>query len=622
LTLKKPFTVCLLFFLQVVAYGFCDSLPPDTTSKERRDFVEPISVQDTSVIVQDTTSFNRIKQKFSKRRWTRLLYDAIVREPKSLENRDDYSTERAYLPFQERKIENIEIITLCPFGTSVYEPDVMDSSWIVLSANKMYLKTRENLIRKNLFFNKGDKIDPLVFAETEAYLRSIGFVHDVRIVVDTINMEDDMAKVTVIVRDRFPTAFGINSVDAHSADFEVYNKNLARTGSELYLRGIYDYNYTRQWGYGVDGRYNNIAKTFINTQAKYLDRITSKDIYAAIERPLRTTLQNYGLISYEQETRQLEVVPWDSISPPHYYAFSSALGHAFRLGTSEKSLFFSVAGGYLNYRSSFSAVEMLPNPLQYQYVPRHTFLMQFNLYHQRYYRQCMINSFGVMENIAHGFLLSGQAGYDMLSGFYNVPYFSLAGAIGKQFSFANINFNTSFGAHVVDRQLHNGIINAGTSIFSPLLPLGNARFRQFLNVKYATYLNSHNAFGFIDSNLPGKLQPSSLDDVQGSQRLGFNTESNFFTSVRLIGFRMVVFVFFEGEWISDKRTTPVFENFNWASGVGIRLCNDLLVFNTIVLTVGFYPSAQHIGDFFGGFTSDLRQTPNFLPKLPQVILID
>ena len=612
----------LFIILQTVSYGFCNTLQPDTIKKERKDFVAPVGVQDTSVFVQDTTSFNRIKKKLSKRRWTKLLYDAIVREPKTPENKEDYCTDMAYHPYKNRKIANIEIITLCPFGTNVNEPEVVDSSWWVRSANKLYLKTRENLIRKNLFFHEDDKIDPLTFAEAEAFLRGIGFVHDVRIVVDTTNMEDDMAKVTVIVRDRFPTAFGINSVNSHSADFEVYNKNFARTGSELYLRGIYDYNYTPQWGYGVDGRYNNIAKTFINTKAKYLDRITSKDIYASVDRPLRTTLRNYGQISYEQATRRLEVVSWDSISPPYYNAFSSALGHAVRLETSEKSLFFSVTGGYLNYHSSFSAVEMQPIPLKYQYVPRQTFLLQFNLYHQRYYRQCMINSFGVTENIAHGFLLSGQAGYDMLSGFYNVPYFSLEGAMGKQFSFANINFSASFGSHIVDRQLHNGIINAGTSMFSPLLYLGNARFRQFLNVKYATYLNSYNDFGYIYSNLPSKMHPSSLEDLQGTRRLGFNTESNFFTSVRLIGFRMVVFAFFEGEWISDKSAPNIFDNFNWGSGLGIRLCNDLLVFNTIVLTVGFYPGAQSFGDFFGTFSSDLRWKPNFLPKYPQVIQID
>ena len=620
--MKKTFWVCFIFLLQFVAYGFHDTPLQDTIKKRQKEFVASVGVKDTTVFVQDTVGFSRMKQNFSKKRWTKLLYDAIVRKPKTPENKENYSTERAYQPYRERIIENIDIITLYPFGTNVNQPDVIDSNWWVLPANKLYLKTRESQIHKNLFFRKNDKIDPLVFAETEAYLRSIGYVHDVRIVVDTTNMEDDKARVTVIVRDKFPIAFGINSVNTHSADFEVYDKNFVQSGSELYLRGIYDYNYSRQWGYGVDGRYNNIAKAFINTRVGYLDRITSKDVSASIARPLRTTLRNYGQVGYEQATRRLEVVPWDSTSPPYYNALSSALGHAFRLGTSEHTFFFSVACSYLNYFSSFSAVDMQPIPIRYQFASRQTYLLQFNLFHQRYYRQCMINSFGVTENIAHGFLVSGQTGYDVLVGFYNAPYFSMEGAMGKQFSFANINFNASFGAHIVDRQLHNGIINAGTSTFSPLLNLGNSRFRQFLNVKYSTYLNSHNTFGYIYSNLPGKLQPSSLDNVQGTQRLGFNTEGNFFTLVRLIGFRMVVFVFFEGEWISDKSASTMFQNFNWASGLGIRLCNDLLVFNTISLTVGFYPSAQHIGDFFGGFTSDLRRTSNFLPKFPQVVQVD
>lgn len=620
--MEKTIIICFLFLFAGTCYGYYDIIPQDTEIKKQYEFDMQIDVQDTSDFIRDTTSFHRIKRNFSKRWWTKLLYDAIVRVPKTPENKEDYCTDRAYQPYQDRTIETIEIITLYPFGTNINDPEIMDSSWWVQLANKLYFKTQERLVGKNLFFKKGDRIDPLAFAETEAFLRSIGYVHDVRIVVDTTNMDDDKAKVTVIVRDRFPIAFGISSVDLHSADFEIYDKNFIQTGSELYLRGIYNYNYRPQWGYGIDGRYNNIGKTFINTKARYLDRITSKDIFATIDRPLRTSLKYYGQISYEQSTRRLETFVWDSISPPFYKAFSSVLGHTVRLGSSEKSFFFSMAGGYLNYHSSFEAVEMKPNPMQYQYVSRQTFLLQLNLFHQRYYKQSMINSFGVTENIAHGFLLSGQAGYDMLSGFYNVPYFSLMGAIGKQFYFANISFNTSFGSHIVERQLHNGIINAGTNIFSPLFPIGNSRFRQFLNVKYATCLNSYNDFGYINSNLPNKMQPSLLDDIQGTRRLGFNTESNFFTSIRLIGFRMVVFVFIEGEWISDKTAPTMFQNFNWASGVGIRLCNDLLVFSTIVLTVGFYPGVQHVGDFFGGFTSDLRRTSDFLPKFPQVVKID
>jgi len=204
----------------------------------------------------------------------------------------------------------------------------------------------------------------------------------------------------------------------------------------------------------------------------------------------------------------------------------------------------------------------------------------------------------------------------MLSDFYNAPYFSLSGAAGKQFSFANIHISAAFGAHVVDRQLHNGVFNVSTHLFSPLLRLGNSRFRQFLNADYATHLNKNNAFGNIYSKLPG----NGNDDLKGMHRLMFNTESDFFTSVRIIGFRMVVFVFFEGEWLSDNSKPTIFEHFNWMSGVGIRLRNDLLAFNTIVLTVGFYPGAR-LGDFFGTTVSDLQRSPNFLPRFPEVVQV-
>ncbi len=400
--LKKHLVFCLFLLSTNFSYCFVINILESDTIKYLRE--APINHQDTAAIIKDTTQFKKIKTRFSKKKWTKVLYDAIVNVPKSPSEKDDYSIDKEYQPYKGRKIENITVVSLPPFGTSVYYPDsIMDNRWWVHSANKVHFKTQEKAVVKNLLFHKGETVDPLVFAETEAFLRSTGFIHDVRIVIDTIGADENETQITVIVRDKFPIAFGIRSVNTHSFDFEVFDKNVAHTGSELYLRSIYNHNYIPSWGYGIEGKYNNIAKSFVNIEGKYLDQITEKSVYASVERPLRITLKDYGKISYEQSQRRLSVTPWDSISPPYYNAFSSALGYAFRLNSSPSSVFFSIAGAYYNYRSSFSSVGMSPVPMLYEFTSRQTFLAQINFYRQRYYRQSMIHNFGVVENVAYGF---------------------------------------------------------------------------------------------------------------------------------------------------------------------------------------------------------------------------
>jgi outer membrane protein assembly factor BamA len=96
-------------------------------------------------------------------------------------------------------IGNIEIVTNQVF----YEAEYEDLFWPYEVANKLHVKTREDIIRQELLFAPGDPADPEILAETERNLRSLIFIRDARI--ETIPAEDGTVDVRVRTFDAWST---------------------------------------------------------------------------------------------------------------------------------------------------------------------------------------------------------------------------------------------------------------------------------------------------------------------------------------------------------------------------------------------------------------------------------
>jgi hypothetical protein len=80
------------------------------------------------------------------------------------------------------------------------------------------------------------------------------------------------------------------------------------------------------------------------------------------------------------------------------------------------------------------------------------------------------------------------------------------------------------------------------------------------------------------------------DSVNGSQRLSVSLESVLFSPVNLYGFRFAFFGFTDFSFLSG--TNEIIGKGNTLSGIGlgIRIRNDNLVFNTFQVRFGFFPN--------------------------------
>lgn len=593
-------------------------------------FVKNIFTQDTvlsgfkNVEARDTAIrdmpdiYKKIKAS-SKSNIGKSIYNALIREP----SQPDIPVEKQdYKPYEGKIIEAIEIIVLNPFGTDVDNPLVGPVKGVQKNANDLHIRTKKNVIRNNLQFKEGDPVNSVIISETETYLRNLGYINDARIKIQEIALIDRVI-IQVVVRDVWSLGVDISELSGSALDISVFDKNIFGYGNRTEVNFIYDKNYSRRTGYGAGYLHKNLMHTFIDLEGFYLDDIKSRKLSLSAERPLQTTLKNFGQISFFTQNGRPGIIGWDSISPDRIKNFSVSFGRAVTLPAKDVVKRLVFAGRYLEKSPEYIDVTLPENfLLPYDHVKKRSFLFQASLYQQAYYKEHLIHGFGVTEDIAHGYNLSAQIGYTRFPQYKSGVYASFSASGGKNMKIGNFYAAAAVSSYFNNGDPFEGVLKFDLHYFSPLQRSGRYRFRHFLNIDYSRLLNPVGSFdhSIYFSQLTNLYTWNSRYDAAGNERLAFNLESDMFTPFNVAGFRFLLYSFIDIAWIGKNK---LFSNNNLYGGIGlgIRIRNDLLVFKTIELKVGYYPRFDQSGfnDFFDIDTSYPKVSPNFVPGYPDEI---
>jgi hypothetical protein len=150
--------------------------------------------------------------------------------------------------------------------------------------------------------------------------------------------------------------------------------------------------------------------------------------------------------------------------------------------------------------------------------------------------------------------------------------------------------------------------------------MGNYKIRNFVCVDYTRgfdrYTDECLVFG-SDNGFSGFKN----DSVKGAQRLSLSLETVLFSPVNLYGFRFAFFGFADFSLLSA--TNQILGNgYSLSSvGIGVRIRNDNLLFNTLQLRLGFYPNLP-VDSRISNFTlsgEELLRPSNFDSGPPSII---
>jgi len=539
--------------------------------------------------LQSQAFYDSLQAKSKKGRLIDELYRATIinKSTKVQDTTNQKKPELVYMPYNGYTIREIHLAQVDLISGSVIDTSQHATDGFSKILNNTHIHTKENVIRKNLIFKEGDNVDANRMVENERFLRSLRYMDDARIVL--IPVDSNQVDVLVITKDLFPMSFSAtgSNYDVFSVTFD--HRNLAGTGHGVRDRVLVDGRYSPLIGNRFDYEWNNIYKSFINFNLRILTTAKVDNSYARLTKEFITPETKYagGMeISYLRDKLGL-AYPDSSVE----YEFKRTtqnmwLGRSFLLNDEKRS-------------NLILAVKF--NPIQYQKRPVVTVdtnqifqnsqlvlgaisYLQYKTIKTKY-----LKSFGRVEDVPYGFLASLTAGY-LYSDIWRLGYTSIRTGYAKSFNDGSyFQIASDFGSFFRKAEPIQGLFFFKMGYFSPLIKVYNSHLRFGGALRYK---NGINRFKYEWINLKEEVRGVSSDNSRGTSKTTFTSEAVLFTNSFIYGFRLAPYVFADFGTIRYDQANPYEGRFYSGIGLGLRIRNESLVFQTLDISFAVYPNRQ------------------------------
>jgi hypothetical protein len=579
--------------------------PASTTAKKARQtpidsLITPygLMLADSAERVRDSVRYTRLKQRMSKGKLTRELYNALFRDvynsrPSGEVNQIEVNP---YKTYEGRVIGTIFIKRLGVFGASVYDTTRNAANWVEKVANKLHVNTRENVIRRSyLQFQEGDILNPTVLRDNERLLRNVGLFIDVRILVIPRPNSRQFVDVYVITQDVWSLLPDGGFSGFNNFQVGLDQRNFRGLGHQVFNR--IGYNSTRP-GQKTEyqGRYviPYIGKTFLTGRADVVLLRDNKFVSAKVFRPfLNPDTKWAGQLELGRYWTNNRVTDRrDSILsfPLNYYYSDVWIGRSFPspfLVKNPEDRARIVLAGRLTAYDYTRRPEVTADSNQL-YQNRRSYIFSLGYSQRRYVRDVLIYGFGRTEDVPYGSLMSVVAGVEEAElGLRNYVGLSFSrGQYLRKIGYVYGLLNT--GSYFRSGRREQSVINLETNYFSPLHRIKWGQMRHFINTTMTVgadrfnneviNLNSNNIFGAGGAGL------------FGTKRLIVDYENLLFSRVNIAGFRVAFLTFANLGLVSYPERSllagPLYQGY----GLGFRLRNENLTFNSLQIRFTYYPN--------------------------------
>ena len=526
--------------------------------------------------VNDLRLCDFIRSMTSRRRVPRMLYRMLFVRPVLDTTATGQAIDESVLlePFAGKTIGEISIDRRPIFDA--------DGNWLERAANKTHMLTRERVIRRDLLFRTGELLAPQTIIRNKQLLRSRSYLSDVDISVVPDPVDTTCVNIAITTRDSWTISVDGGLHSEGRTTVGVYDANIFGTGNLLRINT----NFNREdFSYGgnlVEYEIPNVPSPFSSA-----DFAGSRDIYTST---LSLWLLNYFMLQTDYEIgltygdiREKRYMIEQDTSLLVKQRDLDAWGGYSHLIPALRSSFY-VTGRY-NYRrvSERPAVSADYNPILHD---QDALLAGVGLYRERFYTANMVYGFGLREYLATGYKAELVSGY-VWGEFRDAMYLGISYVTGGFRPVGYLMGGLTLGSYIDtgSGMWRQSAVDVDLRWFSNLFMLRRSRIRQFLSLNYTQGWNrlsgSDESIRFTDENGLQALK----EHVIGTNRMILNTETVLFSPYHPLGFRIAFFGFADFGLIGYSPN--IFKNeFYTSLGIGVRLRNERLVFNTIQIRLG------------------------------------
>jgi hypothetical protein len=573
--------------------------------------------------IKSALFYDSLKIKSARNPFSKGLYELFVTsdiKDSATERLITKQSELEYKNFNGRKIRNITIKRLEPFGTSVKDTSLKADSWLAKAGNDIHVKTFENVVLGNLLIKKGDKLNPYLLAENERILRNLPYMYDAKIYVKKI--KKDSVDIFIVTRDLF--SIGIKpDIGKRAGSMELYDLNFIGFGNELSNKLFYDLDSSQHYGYRGEYKINNIRQSFINGGIFYESMYEVEKFGIYINRDFVTSNIKYaGGVAITQNNEIIKQITLNQNNfnkVLNYNIIDVWTGRAFPFSKDAKyinSLRFIFSARYLRTHYT-KRPEVTPDSNKI-YHQSDLVLGKIALSKRNYYKGNLIYAFGNTEDIPYGYLMELTVGHDNRE-FSSRFYYGLEISAANMFD--NIGYicaQMGFGGYNNNNRLEQSTLRFAINAFSNLYYHNRYRYRNFLNLNYVIGMNRFaGEYIMLDQSVREMQSPF----LQGTQKLSAKLETVAFTPAIIYGFKIALYGFWDVGVIGSGEHFILTEKYFFGLGGGIRIRNDNLVFQTFQLNIGYYPVLPNgKSEFvFGISGQDILKLFDFISRAPAVV---
>jgi len=504
--------------------------------------------------------------------------------------------------------------------------------------NHLHRKTRDFVIRNNLFIKEGMPVNAYKLADNERLIRTLNFIQDARILVVPLPDIPDSVDLVVITKDLFSISGAIGALNASPAGFRgnISEDNFLGMGQRTQLGINLEQNRSPHFGAQLLYGMTNIGGSFVNATASYTEinndlypgQPDAKAWFVQLNRPLYAPYAHLAggfTIGLFQDFNVYHF-PDSNFFKYKYYTHDGWIGwnlgsRRFLDNTSVRDRRFLA---FRYFRDAFDTVPyQVGKSYNFRFNDKEAALVSFTFFRQDFYKTNYIYGFGTTEDLPVGYNIAVTGGWyrqlnqnRLYTGIDANGYLTTnGGAFYQLFLRSGLFLNHGQG--------QDASVLLGTSYYSPLYVFPALKIRQYLNFSYTRQFNRVGIDPLTIDNVFG-LRYFTGDSTYGDQRVTLHSETTFFTNYKLLGFKFAPFVFGDLSLLTPEKESLYKSNLYDGVGAGIRARNENLVFNTIELRMVYFPQrTQQNNSFKLIFTTGLQFRFNSVyVRQPDVVLLN
>lgn len=507
------------------------------------------------------------------------LHRLFIRDnnPTAVARKNEIRREDYFKPFEGKVIRSIRA-TRVP----MLDGNVNDTSGTSLDGWNRFInlhpQTPSWVARGKGVIREGQRVLPGALADHERLIRELPNIRDAKLYVSPVDGSDSV-DIVVVTQDLFPLRLNIDYRNSDELKVRVNDRNITGTGLETDL----EYNSFSSLENGPEWaiRLNqyNLFNRFFDASAgmRWNDSIAESAF--SFNRDFRSgALSHIGGVEWVDASRRkssdTEATQQGDVTDSRRLGLW--YGHVFSNASLEWS-----------FIPAFSRNESFQNIGGDWKTGDRTSLYSFTIIRRSYLRSALVRKYGTSEYIPVGFSMNYTAG-PVNDGFGKSWYSGAAVEWARYFEdvgYWALSWNGSYYSGVAERS--DRLSNYGLDYYTPLLRIGRARCRQFVELRYNSISQPERA-SLFETTGPWSTANGSVPT--GSNLWHGAIRSVFFMPWYVYGFRFSIYggaeVYRLGNPLQNSASEvayyPIFQ-------AGLRMQNDFLTYGDYSFQISYAP---------------------------------